>query len=172
MASSSSFIYFFLAIAQDPQSSAFVRLLCMTQHSFRHIIPVRYECLLQRQQNRSNATMCLLYKNSSYSRVPMTLLLAWQPYVACYYPTTPTDYPCTTRRMSVGPSVAVNIEFFGYLRFLSISFVWIIRVQYATNKLSGQQLEFTSQASVDISSDSQSKQCQNCISQLGKMCGY
>jgi len=22
----------------------------------------------------------------------------WRPYVACYYPTTPTDYPSTTRR--------------------------------------------------------------------------
>jgi len=60
------------------------------------------------------------------------------------YPTTPTDYPSTTRGMSVGPSVAVNIEFFGYLQFLIISFVWIIWVQYATDSLSGQQLEFAS----------------------------
>ena len=43
--------------------------------------------------------------------------------VTCYYPTTPTDYPSTTRGISVGPSVAVNIEFCGYLQFLSISFV-------------------------------------------------
>jgi len=35
MASSSSFIYFFLAIARHPQLSALFRLLCMTQHSFR-----------------------------------------------------------------------------------------------------------------------------------------
>jgi len=35
--------------------------------------------------------------------------------VTCYYPTTPTDYPSTTRGISVGPSVAVNIEFCGYL---------------------------------------------------------
>jgi len=40
MASSSSFIYFFPAIAQDPQSSAMFRLLCMTRHSFRNLIPV------------------------------------------------------------------------------------------------------------------------------------
>jgi len=45
------------------------------------------------QQNRSKATIWLLYKNSSYSRVPKTLLLHWSLYVACYYPTTPTDYP-------------------------------------------------------------------------------
>ena len=36
---SSSFIYFFLAIAQDPQSSALFRLLCMIRHSFRNVIP-------------------------------------------------------------------------------------------------------------------------------------
>jgi len=50
----------------------------------------------------------------------------------------------------VGPPVALNIDFGGYLWFLSIIFVWIIWVQYATD-LSGQQLEFVSQASVDIS---------------------
>ena len=33
---------------------------------------------------------------------------------------------------SVGPRVAVNVDFCGYLRFLSISFVWSIQVQYAT----------------------------------------
>jgi len=57
--------------------------------------------------------------------------------------------------MSVGPSVAVNIEFCEYLRVLSISFVWITLVQYATDSLSGQQLEFTSQSSVDISAHSE-----------------
>jgi len=36
----SSFIYFFPAIARDPQSSALLRLLCMTQNSFRNVIPV------------------------------------------------------------------------------------------------------------------------------------
>jgi len=144
MASSSSFIYFFPATARDPQSSASFRLLCTTRRSFRNIIPVRYERLLQWQQNRSKAMMWLLYKNSSYSRVPKTLLLDWQLYFAYYYPTTPTDYPSTTTGMSVGPSVAVNIEFCGYLPFLSISFDWITWVQYATDNLSGQQLEFAS----------------------------
>jgi len=72
------------------------------------------------------------------------LLLDWQLYVACYYPTTAKDYPSTTRGMSAGPRVAVNIDFCGYLRFLSISFVWIRWVQYATDNLSGQQLEFVS----------------------------
>ena len=138
------FYLFFPAIAGEPQSSALFRLLCMTQHSFRNVIPVRYESLLQWQQNRSKATMWLLYKNSSYLRVPKALLLDWRLYVACYYPTTRTDYTSITRGMSAGPCVAVNIEFCGYLQFLSISFVWIIWVQYATDNLSGQQLEFAS----------------------------
>jgi len=116
---------------------------------------------------------------SSYLRVPKMMLLDWQLYVACYYPTTPTDYPSTTRGVSVGPSVAVNIEFCGYLRFLSISFVWIVWVQYATDKVSCQQLVLASWASVDISthSEPQSKRywkrgCQNHISQLGKWGSY
>ena len=121
IASSSSFIYFFPAIAWYPQSSALFRWLCMTRHSFRNVIPVRYVHLLQWQKNRSKATMWMLYKNSS-SRVPKTLLLDWRLYVACYYPS-------TIRGMSVGPPVAVNIDFCGYLWFLSISFVWIIWVQ-------------------------------------------
>jgi len=35
--------------------------------------------------------------------------------VACYYPTTPTDYPSSTRGMSVGHTVAANIDFCVYL---------------------------------------------------------
>jgi len=41
---------------------------------------------LQWQQNRSKATMWLLYKNSSYSRVPKTLLLDWQLHVTTPQP--------------------------------------------------------------------------------------
>jgi hypothetical protein len=61
-ASSSSFIYFFLAILRYPQLSALFRLLCMTRHSCRNVIPVRYERLLQWQQNRSKARTWLHYK--------------------------------------------------------------------------------------------------------------
>jgi len=72
MASSSSFIYlFFLATARHPQSSALFRLLCMTRHSSRNVIPVRYEWLLQWQQNRSKATMWLNY---------MGTVCHWQPF--------------------------------------------------------------------------------------------
>jgi len=117
-----------------PQSSALFWLLCMTRHSFRNAILVRYEWLLRWQQNRPKAMMWLLYKNSSYSRVPK-MLLVWRLYVACYYPATPTDYPSTTRGMSMGRPVAVNINFCGYLWFSSICFVWIMWVQYATDNL-------------------------------------
>ena len=47
MAFSSGFIYFFVGIDQDPQPSTLFRLLCMTGHSFRNVIQVGYECLLQ-----------------------------------------------------------------------------------------------------------------------------
>ena len=76
--------------------------------------------------------------------VPKTFLLDWQLSVACFYPTTATDYHSKTRGMSVGLPVAVNIYIFGYLWFVSISFVWNIWVQYATETLSGQQVEFVS----------------------------
>ena len=42
--------------------------------------------------------------------------------VACYYPTTPTDYTSNTRGTSVGPPVAVNINVYGNLHFFSIRF--------------------------------------------------
>ena len=144
IASYSSFIYFFRPLLETHGRQPCLDYFIYDVAQFQKCNTNEYEHLLQWQQNRSKATMCLLYKNSSYSRVSKTLLVDWQLYVACYYPTTPTDYPSTTRSMSVGPPVAVNIEFCGYLRFLSISFVWIIWVQYATDNLSGQQLEFTS----------------------------
>ena len=48
------------------------------------------------------------------------LLLDLRLYVACFYSTTPTDYPCTIRGMSVGRSVDINIKFCGYL-LISVS---------------------------------------------------
>ena len=67
----------------------------------------------------------------------------------------PLQITPTLQEMCVGPTVAVNIEFCGYLQFLSISFVWIIWVQYATDNLAEQQLQFASQASADISTHSE-----------------
>jgi hypothetical protein len=79
-----------------------------------------------------------------YEGVPKTFLVDWRLCVECYYTTTPTDYPNTIRGMSMGHTVAVNIDFSGYLRFLSISFVWIIWVQYTTDNLHGQEKVFVS----------------------------
>ena len=110
MASSSSFINFFWPLLETHKCLPCLDY-CVWRGSFRNVIPVRYEGLLQWHRNRSKATMWLLYKNSSYSRVPKTLLLDWWLYVACCYPTTPTDYPSTTRGMSVDPSVTVKLSF-------------------------------------------------------------
>ena len=82
--------------------------------------------------------------NSRHSGVPKTFLVDWRLCVACYYPTTPTDYPSTPSSRSVWNPVAVNIDICGYLRFFTITFVWIMWVQYTTDNLSGQQLEFAS----------------------------
>jgi hypothetical protein len=41
--------------------------------------------------------------------------------------------------MSVGPPIDVNINVWGYLQFLTISFVWIIWVQYATDNIAVQR---------------------------------
>ena len=44
--------------------------LCTTRHSCRNVIAVSYECLLQWQQNRSNAAMWLLYKIPNFRGCP------------------------------------------------------------------------------------------------------
>ena len=104
--------------------------------------------------------------------MPKTLL-DWLLYVACYYPTTPTYYPSTKRGTSVGPLVAVNVDFFGYLRFLSIGFVWFVWVQYATDTLVKKESSLhrpllTFQPTVYPSASyKQSYQCLNHISHLG-----
>jgi len=90
--------------------------------------------------------------NSSLFVDAKKFLVEWRLCVACYYP---TDYSSTTRGMSVGHSVAVNINICGYLWFLSITFVWIIWVQYATDNLSDQERVFASQAIVYISTHSE-----------------
>jgi hypothetical protein len=59
---------------------------------------------------------CESHVNSSYSGVSKMFLVDWRLCVECYYPTTPTDYPSTTRGTSVGPSTTVNIDFCGYLQ--------------------------------------------------------
>jgi hypothetical protein len=62
LASSSSFIYFFWPLLDTHNRPALLRLLCMPRNGCRNVIPVRHERLLQWEQNRSKATMWLLYK--------------------------------------------------------------------------------------------------------------
>ena len=153
MASSSSFI-FFQAMALRPTIVCLVYTIYdwpeLQKHYTNKDTNVFYS-----DGKTDLKPQCNCVWNSSYSRVPKMFLVDWRLCVACYYPTTPTYYPSTTRGMSLGPPVAVNINFCGCLRFLSISFVWIIWVQYATDSLSGQQRVFASQASVDISTYSE-----------------
>jgi hypothetical protein len=53
--------------------------------------------------------------NSSNSGVTKMFLVDLRLCVECYYPTTPTDYPSTTRGTSVCPPIAVNIDLCEYL---------------------------------------------------------
>jgi len=81
-------------------------------------------------------------------------LVDWWMYDVCYYNTTSTDYPSTTRGTSVGPRVAVNIDFVDIFDFwaLDLSELYWYSTPLTTflvNKL------FTSQASVDISTYSE-----------------
>ena len=103
----------------------------------------------------------------------------WWLCVACYYPTTPTDYPSTTRGMSVGLLVGCRPIFLG------ISDFWVLLL----SDLYGYSMPLTTflvkkefllhrpvlifQPTVNSrASDNHSKQCQNHISQLGKMRSY
>jgi hypothetical protein len=104
---------------------------------------VRYDVVYS-DSNTDLKLRCETCVNFSYEGAPKTFLVDWWLCVECYYTTTPTDYPNTKRGMSRGHTVAVNIDFSGYLRFLSISFVWIIWVQYATDNLHGQEKVFVS----------------------------
>jgi len=96
-----------------------------------------------------------------------------------FYPTTPTDYPSTTRGRSVGPPVAVNIDICGYLWFwallLSESYgystpltTFLVKKDFSLHR---PVLIF--QWTVNCrASDNQNKECQNHISHLAKMRSY
>ena len=68
MAFSSSLI-FFLATANNYNGLPYL-VSVYDRHSFRNLMPVRYEHLLHWQQNRSKATMWLLYKIPAIRRCP------------------------------------------------------------------------------------------------------
>ena len=114
--------------------------------------------------------------NSKYSRVPKTFLVDWWQCVSCYYPTTPTDSPCTIRGRSVGPPVAVKSIFVGISHFSAslLSELYGYSTPLTTFLLKKEFLlhrpVFIFQPTVNSrASDNHSKLCQNRISQLGKM---
>jgi hypothetical protein len=110
---------------------------------FSNLMRHRYERRLQWGQNRSKATMWQLYKCKLFGGANM-FLVDWRLCMICYYSTTSTYYPSTTRGTSVGPPVAVDIDVCWYLRYLSIIFDWSIWVLYATNNFSGQERVYAS----------------------------
>jgi hypothetical protein len=101
-----SFINSFPALAQYPQSSALFRLLCMTQHRQKHnTSQVFYSDSKTDLKLRCDcSTKFQLFEGAQNI---VTRLMA----VCCMYPITPTDYPSTTRGMSMSHTVAVNINF-------------------------------------------------------------
>jgi hypothetical protein len=78
-----------------------------------------------------------------YSRVPKTFVVDWRLFVSYYYPTTHTDYPSTTRGMSLGPPEAVNIVYMDIPDIWALFLSEIYGVQYATD-MWGQKFLFVS----------------------------
>jgi len=122
---------------------------------------------------------CNCVWNSSYSRVPKMFLVDWRLCVACYYPTTPTYYPSTTRGRSVGPPVAVNIDICGCLRFWALllselyGYTTPLTTFLVKKEFSLHRPVLIFQPTVNSrASDNQRKQCQNHVSQRGKMRSY
>jgi hypothetical protein len=141
-ASSSSFIYFFLAIPRYPQSSALFRLPCTNRRS-----------------RRNQSDMNVFYSDSKTDlQLGRDSSIKFHPFKGAQDVVTRLD-GCTLRFTTPQPlqitpalqeaclwghTIGVNNNLCGYLRFLSIGFVRIIWVQYATDNLSDHQLEFAS----------------------------
>ena len=134
MTSSSSFI-FFQANATDTYNGLPYLHSSAWLAQFRNVMPLRYECLLQWQQNRSNAMMWQLYEFQEFGGAK-----GFKYTDGCVLHVTTPQPP----QITPAPPVAVNIDFCGYLWFLSIWFIWIIWVQYTTDNFSGQERVFVS----------------------------
>jgi len=142
MASSSSFIFFQpLLNAHNclPCSDYYIWLGTVAETQYQSDMNVFYSD--SKTDLKLWCDSCIKFQLFEGAQDVVTRLAAICP---CYYLMTPTDYSSTTRGTSVGPPVAVNINFYGYLWFFIISFVWIVWVQYATDNLSGQERKFVS----------------------------
>ena len=97
-----------------------LRLFCTTATiDGVNAMPCRWSKLIGWEQNRSKATIRMLGK------IPLVkgfhvIFTKFHECVAHEGPTVPTECPRTTTGMPVSPSVAVNVDFRGYLQFLCI----------------------------------------------------
>jgi len=173
MAFSSTFIIFFLAVAQYPQSSALFRLLCITGHICRKVIPVTYEHLLQWQQNRYKATMWLLYKIPALQGCPR----------CCYYTEGLMLHDSNPESLQITQALQETslcaLDFCGYLKFWAIVLPELhgYSMPPTTFMVNSYSLfhrpALIFQPTVKPSgSYIQSYQCLNHISQAGKKCSY
>jgi len=120
MASSSSFIYFFLVIARDPQSALFC-LLCMTWHSFRNVIPVSMNIFYSDSKTDLKLRCDSCIKIAAIQGCPRRTRLT---AVCCMLlPHNPYRLPQHYKRHVCGSFCSCKCQVCGYLRFLSNSFV-------------------------------------------------
>jgi hypothetical protein len=132
------------------QWSALFSLLCMTtQLQKPNTTEIRTSSTVTVKHLKLRCDYCIkfhLFEGTQdvFSRLTVVcwMLLPHNPYRL------PQHYE---RHTSMSSPVVVNIDFCGYIRFLCISFVWSLWVQYATDNLSRQQTVFISNASVDTS---------------------
>jgi len=90
MAFSSSFIFFFRPLLETHNHlPCILRGILYDSAQFQTHDTSDYKRLLQWQQNRSKATMWLLYKNSAIRGCPRRCYYIDSCNVTCYYPTTP-----------------------------------------------------------------------------------
>ena len=108
MASSSSFDFFLGHCNRHLQWSALFILLCMTGHSCSNLMPLRYERLLQWQQNRYKATM-LLYKIPG---VPQDVFSRLTAVCCMLLPHNPYGLPQHYKKHICGPSCSCKHQFF------------------------------------------------------------
>ena len=109
------------------------------QAGFRNVMPLRYGRLLQWQQKtdlKLRCDYCIKFQLFDGAQDVFSILTA----VCCMLVQhKPYRLPQHYTRHACGPSCSSKHRFCGYLQFLSIRFVWIVWVQYATDSLSGQQ---------------------------------
>jgi hypothetical protein len=116
--------------------------LCMTGQSRKNIIP--HTNVFYSEGKTDLKLRCNCVWHSRYSRVPKTFLVDWPQCVACYFPTTPYRLPQHYKRQVCGPSCSCKHWYLWVSPILSITFVWFVWVQYATDNLSGQERVFVS----------------------------